>query len=115
MNLNPTPDVCLLGYGDDLPRGRVEIRFLNLALVMYRRQIAKSWKAQFRPPPRVRWRQDVTTWARADLQVLKSEEGKGLRRYPIAQEWEMAVTSWSNIVRATDANTDATAGGELGK
>lgn len=56
-------------------------------MVVAKRLITKNWKA--RDPPHIRaWRYSLIAWAKAEGIALLREETLGLRKTPIATQWE---------------------------
>ena len=66
---------------------RASTRFIDLGLLLVKRLLTKSWKAQ-EPPLIGTWFKSVRAWAQAESTTLHIEELRGLRKFPIAECWD---------------------------
>ena len=69
IQLPVTPLVCLLGTTKHTKRNKFSLRFANLAMVLFKKLIAKRWKAS-NPPTLSEWLRDVHKWATAEADFL---------------------------------------------
>ena len=81
-------------------KNRCAERFVDLGMVVAKRLITRKWKA----PNILAWERSMAVWAGAESSVLGIEETKGLRKFPIANEWaEMLGILETNISRTGSA------------
>ncbi|KAJ1179330.1 hypothetical protein NDU88_004564 [Pleurodeles waltl] len=77
----------LLGLLKRSKAAKAANRFIDLALLMAHRLIAMHWKAHILPGVAL-WCAASLKWGKAEAVVLRLEETCGLRRIPIAANWE---------------------------
>lgn len=86
-------EICLLGLFPRLKAKQVGSRFVDLALVLARRQIARSWKTTTGPSVIV-WEKTVDDWARVEERAIQREEARGIRKHPIAELRTEILRAW---------------------
>lgn len=81
------PEHCILGVGTSGTKKGPICKFLNLALILAKRNITMKWKAST-APSLMSWYNEMVRWGRAEGTALKKEETKGLRKKKtISLEW----------------------------
>ena len=69
IQLPVNPLVCLLGTTKRTKKNKFPLRFADLAMVLFKRLIAKKWKASL-PPTLTEWLREVHKWATAEADFL---------------------------------------------
>ena len=86
-----TPESCLLGIRAR-PKGcKYRNRFIDLPMALYKRQIARHWKART-PPNTHTWAKVLLKWAVADSTALSEGGGRATRGVGL-QVWDSYVQS----------------------
>ncbi|KAJ1130089.1 hypothetical protein NDU88_008445 [Pleurodeles waltl] len=83
-----TWETCILGL---FPRGKklkAMSHFLDLGLLMAKCLITRKW---WYPEPATyeAWAQSLSVWVRAECVALRHEDVLGLRKDPLAAQWEL--------------------------
>ena len=93
-SLEVTPQICLLGMAKRTKRTQRYLKFADLAMVLFKRQIARSWKASHLPPLR-EWLRELLKWTIAEAATLT---------HSTAREFDYsAVSTWDRyVMRVTE-------------
>lgn len=83
-----TPMSCILGMGSKGKKQGPGRKFLNLALLLAKRNITRKWKSA-QPPKLEVWHKEVIKWGKAEGTELKREEQRGMRKKLISLDWNM--------------------------
>ena len=70
-----TPNSCLLGIRRVNKQNRYRNKFLDLALVLYKRQIAMNWKASKAPEIKI-WLKILLKWSQAEVEAMLDQTGR---------------------------------------
>ena len=70
VRLPITPQVCMLELAKRTKKTKQYLKFADLAMVIFKRQIARAWKALL-PPLQRDWIREVHKWAKVEADALR--------------------------------------------
>lgn len=95
LSMGDTALEYILGVRRWTKTEKVQLRFLDLALIVAKRSITMRWKSA-RAPTTSMWHNKFLRWAGAESAALRREEARGLRKNPISLEWDTMVEDYKN-------------------
>lgn len=96
MAHNNTLEHYILGITPRRTKNTPVTRFINLALLIAKRNITMRWKSKT-SPSLLDWHTETLKWGKAEGSELKREEYRGLRKIPISLEWNTIMTAFGNV------------------
>lgn len=70
------------------------MRFASLVLLLAKRCITMHWRSP-EGPPLAAWVGAVKKWGKAEEEILRTEEARGIRKNPISMPWAMLLHSYT--------------------
>ncbi|KAJ1164868.1 hypothetical protein NDU88_005301 [Pleurodeles waltl] len=91
-----TPAVALLGSFPRPHSKKVTNKFIDLALILARREITMHWKDP-RGPRALTWKDTLTKWAEAEGEALRLEPTKGAGSAEGVPQWDSILDRLKNL------------------
>lgn len=93
---NNTLEYYLLGLPPKKAKNTPVTRFLNLALLLAKRNITMRWKSKS-APSLLNWQTETLKWGKAEGLELKREECRGIRKTPISLDWNTIIIAFEAV------------------